>query len=217
MRERDAVGRLLRKQGRRDEADAVKALAKPSVVAWAVNQLAHRRRADLERLLKAADALREAQVSGSGDFAAAAAAERDAVRALTRAAGDLLAEAGRPPTDATLDRVASTLRAAAADDGTRDLLERGVLTREVEATGFGSLLGALPAAPARPAPRRGEDARRKKQERAQAEKEVGRARARAEDLERRAVAAEEAAADARTRADDAAADLEAAERRLADL
>lgn len=216
MRERDALVRSLRKEGRRDEAEEVRALAKPSVVAWSVNQLAHHRRKELDRLLEAADALRQAQVSGSDDFAAAAAAERVAVRALTRAAGAILAEEGRPATDATLDRVAQTLRAAAADDEARGLLERGLLTREVEATGFGTLLGSLPAAPpSRAKPKT--EARERAKERARAEKEVERARARADDLERRATSAEEAAADARRAAADAAADLAESERRLRDL
>jgi hypothetical protein len=179
-----------------------------------VNQLAHRRRAELERLLAAAEELRRAQVGGSGDFAAAAGAERDAVRALTRAAGDLLAEAGRPATDATLDRVASTLRAAAADDDARGQLVRGVLARDVEATGFGTLLGSMPAPAPRREPSRAEDERARGRERAQAEKAVVRARARSEDLERRAAAAEEAAAEARAKAAEAAAELARSERRL---
>ncbi len=142
------------------------------------------------------------------------------MRALTRAAGQLLGEAGRPATDATLDRVAATLRAAAADDEARSQLERGVLTREVEPTGFGTLLTGLPAPP-RGAKPKARDARRRERERerarAQAAKAVARARERAEDLERKAAAAEEAAADARARATEAAAELEAAEQRLSEL
>ena len=36
--ERDALAKELRAAGRRDEAAAVKALTKPTVAAWAVNQ-----------------------------------------------------------------------------------------------------------------------------------------------------------------------------------
>jgi hypothetical protein len=36
--ERDALAKRLRADGRRDEANEVKALRKPSVAAWAVNQ-----------------------------------------------------------------------------------------------------------------------------------------------------------------------------------
>ena len=36
--ERDALAKRLRAEGRRDEAAEVKALRKPSVAAWAVNQ-----------------------------------------------------------------------------------------------------------------------------------------------------------------------------------
>jgi hypothetical protein len=165
VRERDALARRLRKEGDREGAEAVKGLAKPSLAAWTVNQLARRRGEDVDRLLAAADRLREAQTGGRADFAAAAAAQRDAVRALTVAAGETLHEAGRPATETTLDAVARTLHAAVAEDSARRELERGVLTRELEPAGFGALLGAMPqetragARPRRERARGGEKAR----------------------------------------------------------
>jgi hypothetical protein len=42
-RARDERAKGLRKEGRRDEADEVKALRKPTVAAWALNQLARQR------------------------------------------------------------------------------------------------------------------------------------------------------------------------------
>jgi hypothetical protein len=123
-----------------------------------------------------------------------------------------------PPAGDRGERVApSTLRAAAADDDARRQLERGVLAREVEATGFGTLLGSMPAPAPRREPSHAEDERARGRERAQGEKAVARARARAEDLERRAAAAEEAAAGARARAGEAAAELARCERRLREL
>lgn len=210
MRERDALARSLRKEGRRDEADEVRKLEKPTVVAALVNRLAREKRREVGQLLRAAGALREAQVSGKGDFAEAAAAERDSVQVLTRAARDLDEDASV----ATLDRVSMTLRAAAADDEARALLERGVLTREVEASGFGSLLSALPAEskPSRrtkPRTRPTEDPALRR-ERAKAEKEVERAQVRVEHTAEKAAEAQEAA-----RA--AAEELAAAERRLGNL
>ena len=60
-RARDERAKALRKEGKREEADAVKALRKPTVAAWALNQLARRRAKDVERLLTAGEKLRAAQ------------------------------------------------------------------------------------------------------------------------------------------------------------
>lgn len=213
VRERDALAKRLRKEGRADEADAVKGLRKPTVVAWAVDQLAHHRPEELGRLLAAADRLREAQTRGSDDFAEAASAEREAVRAVTRAAGEILAGAGRAASDATLDGVARTLRAAAASEEARERLERGVLTDEVEPTGFGDLLGSLAAsassAPAAKPPK--VDARAR--ERKEAREALARARSHAKELREDATAAEREAAQLARAAERAERDAEKARER----
>ena len=244
VRERDALARRLRKEGRRDEAEAVKSLPKPSLPAWVVNQLARRREAEVRALVSAAERLRDVQATGRGDFAAAAAAEREAVAKLVSEARDLVREAGGSANEATLSRVGRTLHAAAAADEARAELERGRLTRELEPAGFGSLLGAVAEAPLRPARIRNERARRPAAEKAKpaarpasaAAKELARravvaARERARDRRREAIAAERAVAEARraleraereaesARAQAAAAAAEAAraERRLREL
>ena len=62
-------------------------MAKPSVAAWAVNQLTRRRHADLDEFLEAAAAARDAQLGGGSDA-------RDAVRRL-RDALDALVDSAR--------------------------------------------------------------------------------------------------------------------------
>jgi hypothetical protein len=59
--ERQALARTLRSEGKREEAARVTALRKPSVAAWAVNQLVRTQRKDLAELFKAGDAARRAQ------------------------------------------------------------------------------------------------------------------------------------------------------------
>lgn len=210
VRERDALARSLRKEGKREEADAVAKLQKPNVVAALVNRLARERPDELRRFLGAADDLRAAQAGGRRDFAEAARSEREALQALVRAARGLADGAS----EQTLDRVAKTLSAAAGDAEARSLVERGVLAREVEPSGFASVLAAMPATPPRrPAPKPDHAAER---ERVRTERELARLRARAAELERAAEAAERAATEARRRADAAADELAAAEKRLAD-
>ena len=60
-RARDAHAKELRGDGERDAANAVKALRKPTVAAWALNQLTRRRKKDLAALLSAGENLRAAQ------------------------------------------------------------------------------------------------------------------------------------------------------------
>jgi hypothetical protein len=61
--------------------------------------------------------------------------QRDALNALGEAARRILAEAGRE-SETTLSRVMGTLQAAAVSPEGRELLARGRLTGDLEATGF---------------------------------------------------------------------------------
>ena len=51
--ERNALVKELRKEGRREEAAEVSNLRKPSVAAWAVNQLLRTQRRDVAKLFEA--------------------------------------------------------------------------------------------------------------------------------------------------------------------
>lgn len=176
--------------------DGIKALAKPSQVAWAINQAARSDRVSVRRLLKAADALRAAQEKAlagkDADLAGAQQREREAVRALARSAVKALGRGTQA------ERIERTLSAAALDPAARELLQAGRLTEEVAPSGFGALAGIkLP-----PAPKRAKPAKPKRDP--AKEREL---RAAAQDAERRARELERAAGEARREADDAAAAL----------
>ncbi|MGH3019504.1 MAG: hypothetical protein ACRDNR_05000, partial [Gaiellaceae bacterium] len=147
--ERRRIERALRDEGRRGEADDVKALAKPTTAAWIVNQLAREKRRDVDRLLAAGERLRTAQraaVAGEGasSFDEAREEESEARRRLTEAADSLLAERGQKASQPMLDQVDQTLRAAAVLDEGRELLASGRLVRELESGGFELLAGVEP-------------------------------------------------------------------------
>jgi hypothetical protein len=156
-RARDARVKELRKEGDREAANAVKALRKPTVAAWALNQLSRRRAKDLARLFAAGEELRSAQeeLLGGGDrapFQDAAAAERELVAELSADATTLASEAGER-SGGLREKVAETLHAAALDEDTAEELRAGRLTREREAIGgFGEPGGGL--APAVTPPKR---------------------------------------------------------------
>jgi hypothetical protein len=146
-RERDAAAKALRKEKRRDEAAVVAKLPKPSQASWAANHLAREQRKLVDELLAAGGALREAQeaaMSGGGAKALrdAGAAERAAVEALVDAAREL-EPGGRKPTETTLDRLRTTLHAAAGDDDVRAALDAGRLVEDAEGATAWGLLAAL--------------------------------------------------------------------------
>jgi hypothetical protein len=138
---RNELERRLRGEGKRDEALAVKALRKPTAAAWALNQLARRRKADVESVLAAGERLRRAQAAlleggDRGPLAEAVAEEREVVARLARDATAIGAEAGLGSSSALEEKVRSTLHAAAADEETATELAAGRLVRERQAVGL---------------------------------------------------------------------------------
>ncbi len=142
VKRRDELARSLREEGDRETADEVKALRKPTVAAWAVNQLARRERMRLRGLFTAGERLRAAD--GPEALEQARDDERAAIEELVGAARTLLEEAGHPPSEAVADRVRETLHAAVVDESVGERVRAGRLEREEQATGFG--VAALAAA-----------------------------------------------------------------------
>jgi hypothetical protein len=154
---RDQLAKELRDAGKKEAADEVKSLRKPSVSAWAVNQAVRRRPQETKALVKAGDELRKAQrgvVSGRdpAQLREATTAHRRLVEELTEEARAALEERGAAAA-ATVTRVAQTLRAASIDKEASKALTAGTLAEDVEQAGFGPLLAAVPAG-ARTAKRR---------------------------------------------------------------
>jgi len=155
VRARNALAAELRERGQPGASRAVKALRRPSAALWAVNQLARRDRVGLERLLRAVDRLRAAQLGQPtpATFPAATAEYRTVLQALVGQAAAGLRAAGEPPSPATVERIRTTLQGAAADDQARVRLRHGDLPAEVGPRGFAAF-GAAPALASRPAPSR---------------------------------------------------------------
>ena len=146
--ERNALARHLRREGRRDQAAEVAKLRRPSVAAWAVNQLVRTQKREIAALHRAGDALVSAQASllgGGGDASSlreAAEAQRVAVDALVDRARGLLDAGGVELSAARLEQVRETLQAAALDHEARAQVSAGCLERELRHIGLGSLEGA---------------------------------------------------------------------------
>ncbi|MGH3031745.1 MAG: hypothetical protein ACRDNE_13480 [Gaiellaceae bacterium] len=183
---RTDLARSLRKDGDREAADEVTGLRKPTVPAWALNQLARREKMRLRGLLTAGERLRKAheKLLGGGSPEALQQArddERTAIAELAGAAASLLTEAGHPASEATLDRVRKTLHAAAADEEIGQRVRAGRLEREEAATGFG-IGSPQPAARAKPATeaKRGRGSKERQAQQAEAAREKAALERRAE-------------------------------------
>ncbi len=212
--ERASLVRELRSGGEREQAAAAAALRKPSVSAWAVNQLTRTRRREVDALFAAGDALRDVQagvLSGRADareLRAAAERERAAVDALVQIAQGLLSSSGHELSAATVERVAETLHAAALDDDARGQVSEGRLVRELRHVGLGAGLGAAGA----PAERQAlKDRNTVKDRKAVKERKAVKDR-KAEDAQRRE--REKARQRARAVERDAAREIDRAERAL---
>jgi len=148
--ERKTLAAQLKKSGRRDEADFVKALVKPSITAWAVNQLYWQHRDAFDRLIASGQRFRQAQTSSRAgkiaDIHEALKARREALSHLSDLATVLLKDAGSSPTPETIHRISTTLEALSAYASFSEAQRPGRLSRDVDPPGFESFASLMPGA-----------------------------------------------------------------------
>jgi hypothetical protein len=131
--ERDDLAKRLRAEGRDEDAEAVKALRKPTAVVWGLDQLASREPDALAALFEAGRALRAAQQAalgggGADELLAATAARRAVVRPLAATTVEILNEAGHRG-DTQRDAIASALEIASVDATVGAQLAAGMLQK----------------------------------------------------------------------------------------
>jgi len=139
---RKTLAARLKQEGRADEVDRVKALVKPSISVWAVNQLYWRHRNEFERLVAAGQRFRRAhttRTAKAGELNEALDARREALNRLSDLANGLLREGGHNPGLETMRRIATTLEAMSAYAVLPDDQAAGRLTKELDPPGFESL------------------------------------------------------------------------------
>jgi hypothetical protein len=149
---RNALAKEVASTSKEDAAE-VRALQKPSVPAWAINQVYWNHRPAYHALDASAAALRSAHAAvlagKRADLRAAGKAHEDALEAVLKAALELLQRSGNPVTDATRQAIGTTLRALPGSNEAP-----GRLSKTLQPGGF-ELLAGLPAgggAPRRAAP-----------------------------------------------------------------
>ncbi|HYR91717.1 MAG TPA: hypothetical protein VE422_47135 [Terriglobia bacterium] len=146
---RNALAAQLKKAGNASEAERAKALVKPPISAWAVNQLYWKHGDAFKDLLAAGERLGPAhasQLAGKGDdMRGLLAARREAVSDLARLAAALLLDAGHNPTPDTMRRITTTLEALSTYSSFSDGPRPGRLTADVDPPGFDSIAALIPS------------------------------------------------------------------------
>ena len=144
---RKKLAAQLKKDGNADEAERVKALAKPPVSAWTVNQLYWTHREEFDELLATGQRFRKAQTSGKmANMREALDGRREALSQLSDLATEILRDAGHNPSLDTLRRITTTLEALSSYESLSDGLTPGRLTQDVDPPGFDSFGSFVPSA-----------------------------------------------------------------------
>jgi hypothetical protein len=147
---RNALVARLKKAGRTDEADQVKALTKPPVTAWTVNQLYWQQRDAFDRLIQAGERFRRAQAAQlagkSGDIRAPLDARRETLAEAVKLAADTLRKSGGSATPENMRRIMTTLEALSAYGSLAEAPRAGRLIDDVDPPGFETLAALVPRA-----------------------------------------------------------------------
>jgi hypothetical protein len=207
---RNELVRQLQDSGEKEAAKQVRALRKPTLAAWTVNQLARRHPDELRKLMELRDKLASRD---SSELRAASTERRKLIASLTDHARAILEESGHAPSPATIEGVSNSLLAGGTE-AERDLILAGRLTRELAPSGFEDLAGLAAAMPEEEiqevdsrAARRAEDLAKKAEEAerdaARLESQAEAARREADVLSRRAERARAKAEESRAKADQA--------------
>jgi hypothetical protein len=138
-----AARNALVKAHRGADASRIRKLAKPSVVAWAVNQVYWHARKTYDELIKSGEKLRKAQIAAlegrNADIRATGDAHRRAIADAVKEAERLAAPSGSHPGPDALMRTFEALSLAVEPPE-----PPGRLTKELQPAGFEALTGVTP-------------------------------------------------------------------------
>lgn len=139
---RNKLAARLKQGGSANDASLVKALAKPSISAWAANQLYWNHPQAFDKLVAAGNRFRQVQMSGlagkAAEMRASLEARREALSQLSDLATSLLVDSGHNPTSDILRRITANFEALSAHASLRDGPSPGRLTHDVDPPGFES-------------------------------------------------------------------------------
>jgi hypothetical protein len=145
---RNALATQLKKAGQNDVARRVKALPKPSISAWTVNQLYWKHRAAFEKLLANGERFRQAQVSRLAckgtDIHKLLNERREELSAMSRLAAQILQRSSGAAPSGVMRRITATLEALSAYGTLAGAPSAGRLVEDVDPPGFDALAALVP-------------------------------------------------------------------------
>jgi hypothetical protein len=147
---RNALAARVKGEQGTEAANAIKALQKPSIPAWVVNQLYWRDRREFEKLTKAGDRLRLAQqqrLAGHGDpedLRVASAGRQEAIQALNARAKEVMRSGGLTLSPDMLQRISTTIESLSAYGSSEAAPRAGRLVEEVAPPGLEALAALIP-------------------------------------------------------------------------
>lgn len=144
--ERKRVVAALKAAGQGQQAKEVALLPKPSVSAWATNQLARRQAELVEELADVTARLRDAQLGGGkkgndSAYGEAVARQRELLKTFRGEVEEILHASGHGTSPQVVERVIRNVREGVADPAMRDQVTRGRLATDLEARDFAALIG----------------------------------------------------------------------------
>lgn len=145
---RNRLATDLKKAGEAEAANRVKAIPKPSISAWAVNQLYWKHRGAFEKLVATGERFRRAQAARLAGKDSALRATLDERRAVlsetTRLAAEILQRSTGASPVGVMRRVTATLEALSAYGSAEGAPKAGRLVDGVDPPGFESLAALVP-------------------------------------------------------------------------
>lgn len=152
--ERNSLAAALKREGRAADSARVKDLTRPTLPAWALNQVYWHARGDYDRLTQAGDRMREVQRQALGgrdvDVREPTRQRQQAVRGVVDRAVSLMRAAGQTVTDATRQRIGVVADTIAAYGSRPREYTPGRMERELDPPGFEALAGLAGPAPQAP-------------------------------------------------------------------
>jgi hypothetical protein len=215
---RNAAVKQAREQGRRELAEQIDALRRPSTAAWVANLLAREQPGEIRALVELGDGLRDAQLRLQGDELRRLSAQRhQLVHGLVQQAQALARAAGHPASETVTRELTNTLTAAVNSSASAQALAGGRLTSALDPADAAAELfaGAGTARTSEPVPdgnARSDDGReRMRQDLTHLRQEATDADTARDEAQRALTDADQAAHDAATALQELRTRLEAAE------
>lgn len=130
---RDRLAKDLRSDGKAEDAASVKSVRKPTVGAFALNQVARESPKKIEWLMEVYEKLRNPQ--SPADLREASRSRNQIIAEIVETASRLLESEGHSASEQVKERIARTLQAA-TEEGAAEVLRKGRLERELQPSGF---------------------------------------------------------------------------------